>query len=321
MGDLTTTERKQHKRDVALVTKNMGAFVETGQALARIRDGRTYRGTHETFEAFCKETWEFTKSYANNLIGSASVMDALNDNHGCQTHPILPTNERQTRPLTTIDLELVGEVWQTAVDEAPQDEDGNPVITAKHVKAVVDRMRPPKPTPDLPDDKYKVLYADPPWSYSDKCAEGAVQAGGCERHYSTLTIAELCALPVKEMALDDSVLFLWVTSPLLEECFPVIRAWGFSYKAAFIWDKVRHNMGHYNSVRHELLLICTRGSCVPQSKELIDSVVELKRSPKHSEKPERFREIIDQLYPEGPRIELFARTAAEGWERWGNEAQ
>lgn len=173
----------------------------------------------------------------------------------------------------------------------------------------------------LPDGKYKVLYADPPWSYNDKCETGAIQSGGCETHYNSMTIDRLCNLPVRDMAAGNSVLFLWVTSPLLNECFAVIDAWGFDYKSSFVWDKVKHNMGHYNSVRHELLLICTRGSCVPEHKKLFDSVVEIERSNKHSEKPERFRDIIDTLYPHGKRIELFARTAAKGWERWGNEAQ
>ena len=134
-----------------------------------------------------------------------------------------------------------------------------------------------------------------------------------------MTIAELCAMDIKGIAGDDAVLFLWVTSPLLDECWPIIKAWGFNYKTSFVWDKVKHNFGHYNSVRHELLLVCTRGSCTPDAKELIDSVVEVERSKAHSGKPERFREIIDQLYPHGKRIELFARKNTKGWEAYGNE--
>jgi len=102
----------------------------------------------------------------------------------------------------------------------------------------------------LPDAKYRVLYADPPWSYNDKADAGAVQAGGAERHYPSMSIAELCALPIPALCEPDAVLFLWVTSPLLCESFAVIKAWGFSYRASFVWDKVKHNMGHYNSVRH-----------------------------------------------------------------------
>jgi len=171
----------------------------------------------------------------------------------------------------------------------------------------------------LPDAKYRVLYADPPWSYNDKADAGAVQAGGAERHYPSMSIAELCALPIPALCEPDAVLFLWVTSPLLCESFAVIKAWGFSYRASFVWDKVKHNMGHYNSVRHEFLLICVRGSCQPDVVKLFDSVVSEERTT-HSKKPETFRTMIDTLYPNGKRLELFARGAVQGWDTYGFEA-
>lgn len=193
-------------------------------------------------------------------------------------------------------------------------------IAVGEAKSIVDARRllkreSVKKTPEL-NGKYRVIYADPPWCYNDK-RDG--KTTGAEDHYPSMTIEELCALPVKEIAEENAVLFLWVTSPLLEECFQVIKAWGFKYKASFVWDKVKHNMGHYNSVRHEFLLVCTRGSCLPDVPTLYDSVVTVERSEKHSEKPEEFRKIIDTLYPYGRRIELFARKAAPGWEVWGNE--
>jgi N6-adenosine-specific RNA methylase IME4 len=136
-----------------------------------------------------------------------------------------------------------------------------------------------------------------------------------------MSIAELCDLRVRDLATDDAVMFLWVTMPLLEECFEVVRAWGFEYKTAIIWDKVAPLFGHYVSSRAELLLICTRGSCQPDVLDQIDNVVTLEKSAVHSQKPERFREIIDLLYPHGPRIELFARgEVPEPWAAWGNEA-
>ena len=128
-----------------------------------------------------------------------------------------------------------------------------------------------------------------------------------------MSLDELWALPLGELAEDNAVLFLWVTAPLIRDCFPVIDAWGFEYKAMLVWDKVKHNMGHYNSVRHELLLICTRESFTPpKGIKLDDSVITIECSDRHSEKPERFREIIDTLYPKGRRLELFARSAHDG---------
>jgi len=171
------------------------------------------------------------------------------------------------------------------------------------------------------DKKFRIIYADPPWSYNDKCEAGAVQSGGVEvRHYDVMSIDQLCDLPVEEITEKNSVLFMWVTSPLLDECFDVIKSWGFKYKASFVWDKVSHNMGHYNSVRHEFLLICTKGSCLPDEKKLIDSVQSIEKTNKHSQKPIEFMNIIDELYTHGDRIELFCREAQkENWFFWGNE--
>jgi N6-adenosine-specific RNA methylase IME4 len=135
-----------------------------------------------------------------------------------------------------------------------------------------------------------------------------------------MSIEELCRYPVKNLAADNAVLFLWVTVPFLDECWPVITSWGFEYKASFVWDKVLHNYGHYNSVRHELLLVCARGKFLPESNELIDSVITIERSDEHSEKPEEFRKLIDELYPTGNRIELFARDVPpKPWKSWGDE--
>jgi len=171
---------------------------------------------------------------------------------------------------------------------------------------------------EFPSGKYRVLYADPPWQYNDTCDDGAIQSGGARDHYRTMSISELCLLPVSDLADDNSVLFLWATSPMLPEALQVAKAWGFAYKASFIWDKVKHNMGHYNSVRHEFLLICTKGSCLPDSHELIDSVQSIERA-EHSAKPEEFRTIIDKLYSNGKRIELFARRRVANWSAWGDE--
>jgi len=169
-------------------------------------------------------------------------------------------------------------------------------------------------------ETFRVIYADPAWSYNDKCEGGGVQSGGAQTHYDTMSIKQICDLPVKELSEKDSVLFLWVTSPLLEDAFKVISAWGFKYKTSFIWDKIKHNMGHYNSVRHEILLVCTKGSCTPDNKKLYDSVQSIERNNNHSEKPIEFLNIIDDLYNYGNKLEMFCRTIKkDNWHGWGNE--
>lgn len=170
---------------------------------------------------------------------------------------------------------------------------------------------------EWPKGKYRIIYADPPWEYGDERSGG--NHGGAIDHYPTMSLQELSDMPLDELAEDDAVLFLWATSPLLEDSFKLLNSWGFKYKTQFIWDKVKHNMGHYNSVRHELLLIATKGSCTPDNVKLFDSVQTIERTDKHSEKPEEFRSIIDTLYTYGNKIELFGRKKVEGWDVYGNE--
>ena len=181
------------------------------------------------------------------------------------------------------------------------------------------KQRQRQESPPLPTEgKYRILYVDPPWQYTRAELD---DYGHTRRHYPSMSLAELCAMgdDIRAMAEHDAVLFLWTTSPMLKQAFPLLEAWGFAYKTSFVWDKVKHNFGHYNSVRHEMLLIATRGSCTPDVKKLFDSVQSIERSDEHSEKPEEFRKIIEELYTHGNKIELFARAAAPGWAAWGNE--
>ena len=170
-------------------------------------------------------------------------------------------------------------------------------------------------SPPLPQEKYNVIYADPPWSYGNLMPQEYVTEQ--TDYYPLMSIEEICELKVKEIAADNAVLFLWVTAPILEDSFKIVNCWGFKYKAQFVWDKIKHNMGHYNSVRHELLQICIRGSYPIQEKKLFDSVQTIERSGKHSQKPEEFRKIIETLYLEGKKIELFARSESNGWDTYG----
>lgn len=170
---------------------------------------------------------------------------------------------------------------------------------------------------ELPAGPYKIIYADCPWWYHGQ--HSYQPHGHASIHYPCMKDEELMQMPVKDITDKNSVLFLWVTSPLLARAMPIIPAWGFRYKSSFVWDKILHNMGYYNSVRHEFLLIATKGSCVPPIRKLFDSVQSIPREKRHSKKPEIFRNIIDTLYPEGKRLELFARSQTSGWDVWGNE--
>ena len=129
---------------------------------------------------------------------------------------------------------------------------------------------------------------------------------------------------VREISAKDCILFMWITAPKLNWLNDVLEAWGFEYKTNLIWDKVKHNMGHYSSVRHEILIIAGKGSSAPvcdgKTIQSIDSVQSIEKSNRHSEKPGEFRGIIEKLYPGYKKIELFARgREPRGWVFWGHQ--
>ncbi len=167
--------------------------------------------------------------------------------------------------------------------------------------------------------KYSLLLADPPWRYDDQTTS---PSRVIENHYPTMALEEICAMrpQIDRVSTDSAILFLWVTNPLLEEGLEVMRAWGFSYKTNFAWDKEIAGMGYWARGRHELLLLGTKGEPPPPlAKNRSDSVIRERRT-KHSRKPASAYELIERMYPSLARLELFARTAREGWAAWGPEA-
>jgi len=166
------------------------------------------------------------------------------------------------------------------------------------------------------DARYPVLYADPPWRYEH--AESESRA--IENQYPTMTLDDICALPVADLATPDAILFLWATSPKLAESMRVIESWGFEYRTCAVWDKQKIGMGYYFRQRHELLLVATRGSVpTPAPGDRVASVISEPRE-EHSAKPGKFAELIETMYPTLPRIELFCRSPRQGWSVWGNQS-
>lgn len=172
------------------------------------------------------------------------------------------------------------------------------------------------------DKKYQVIYADPPWSYKDKALVG--NRGACCK-YPVMESKDMYKFPIKDIADKDCVLFLWVTMPKLNECFDLIEKWGFEYKTcAFTWVKKNKKsdswfmgMGRWTRANAEICLLATKGN--PKRinagvRSIIDTPIE-----EHSKKPNEVRERIVKLIGDVPRIELFARQEADGWDCWGNE--
>jgi len=162
--------------------------------------------------------------------------------------------------------------------------------------------------------KHKVIYADPPWEYDLKASPNR----RIENHYPTMALEDICALQVP--AADDAVLYMWATSPLLANAMKVIDAWGFKYTTSMVWVKPSMGMGFYARIRHEMLLIATRGNPgTPEPSVRPDSVIEAPRGA-HSVKP-LLHDQLDAWWPSVTKVELFARQPVDSlwWSTWGND--
>ncbi len=171
--------------------------------------------------------------------------------------------------------------------------------------------------------KYSIIYADPPWQYKVYSKKGAGRSA--ESHYPTMSIEDIRALPVGELADRDCALFLWITFPMLLDALSVIKAWGFTYKTvAFAWVKQNKKastlfwgMGYWTRANVELCILATKGR--PRRKSAGVHQVVLAPVEEHSKKPDIVRDKIVTLMGDLPRIELFARQTPPGWDVWGNE--
>jgi N6-adenosine-specific RNA methylase IME4 len=163
---------------------------------------------------------------------------------------------------------------------------------------------------------YGVLYIDPPWRFEVHAQSGMDRCA--DSHYPTMTTESIAALKIP--AADDAVLFLWSTPPMQPHALHVMAAWGFTYKSLVVWDKGINGIGYWVRGRVEILLIGTRGNVpAPLPSEQPPQLITAPRR-RHSEKPDIFAEHIERLYPNTPKLEMFARRARSGWDVWGNEA-
>lgn len=171
------------------------------------------------------------------------------------------------------------------------------------------------------DKKYDIIYADPPWAYRNM---GNIQATA-NNHYPTMKKQEIEALPIGELAKPNSILFMWATFPQMQEALNTIKAWNFEYKTVgFIWIKKNKNgsnffgTGWYTRANAEVCLIGAKGK-PPKRSNKVSQIIESVRE-EHSKKPGFVRDKIIEFCGDLPRIELFARQYAKGWDCWGNEA-
>ena len=176
--------------------------------------------------------------------------------------------------------------------------------------------------PKLPNKKYDVLYADPPWDYKgqNQYNKKGIDTGSALKHYNTVTVMKLAQLDIKKICKDNTLLYLWATSPHLDQAIALGKSWGFKWATlGFVWDKMVTNPGFYTMSQVEICLIFKRGKIpLNRGSRKERQLVSVKRT-KHSEKPNEVRQRIHKMFPKHDKIELFARSRHQGWDSWGNE--
>jgi len=167
----------------------------------------------------------------------------------------------------------------------------------------------------LPDRPYGVVYADPPWRFKPFSDDTGMDRAA-DNHYPTQPLDVIKGH--RPVTADDAVLFLWATAPMLVEALEVMAAWGFAYKSHAIWDKVKAGTGYWFRSQHEVLLVGTKGN--PPAPADVPPSLFSERATRHSAKPAIFREIIGDLFETLPKLEMYCRDPAPGWDVWGFEA-
>ncbi len=177
----------------------------------------------------------------------------------------------------------------------------------------------------LPNKKYNIIYADPPWTFGSKAyQDSGREFDKLETHYSTMSITDIMNLEIPSH--NNCACFMWTTDAHLKEAIEVIEAWGFKYKTiAFIWVKkyesgsLVYNFAPWTLKSCEICILGMKGTMGKYKKvNNVKQLVEAVRT-KHSKKPNEVRNRIEKLFGDLPRIELFARDKADGWDSWGNE--
>lgn len=175
------------------------------------------------------------------------------------------------------------------------------------------------------DKKYNIIYADPPWKYNSRANHKTRFRGGACGHYDLMSMKEIEELPVPELASENCALLLWTTFPYLDEQIKLFEKGGFKYKTlGFSWIKTNakngkpfFGVGYYAKSNCECCLLGVKGKMKPVSNKISSCVISPRRE--HSRKPDEIRKLIVELFGDIPRIELFARQHADGWDCWGNE--
>lgn len=311
-----------------VIRRGLATFVEVGEALMAIRDGRLYREKGFTrFEDYCQKEWGWTSSYVNRQIEATKVTALLKNNanwHDSEAAPLTtPATESQARelaPLMRQDETAMIETWRE-LKETYGDQ-----VTAARVKEVVQkrlrqdtaRARVPEPavTPPMPTGRYRCIVIDPPWPMQ-KIEREERPDQGVSLDYPVMSLDEIAALPIADLAEPAGChVYLWVTQKFLPDGLRLFAVWGVRYQCVLTWVK---NVGFtpfswMYSTEHVLFGRVGTLDLLRMGLRL-DFSAPVKG---HSHKPGAFYERVCEASP-GPRLEMFAREYREGFAVWGNE--
>ncbi len=183
-------------------------------------------------------------------------------------------------------------------------------------------------------EKYSIIYADPPWQFKNKNTGGKMKSGASAK-YLTTGIKGLMKMPIDQITADDAILIMWYVGAMPQEAIDLVKAWGFELKNmnGFVWnkltqkDKPHFGMGFYTRAGSESCLIATKGKFKPASRSVravFKAEEQIQFEGKvliHSKKPPQVRDLIVELCGDLPRLEMFARQTAEGWDSFGNQVE
>lgn len=313
---------------------SIAAILDSGRLIAAAKEALP----HGEFQAMIETDLPFGARTAQMLMKVAADERLTDANHGSH----LPPHWRTLYELTRVDDDTFAAAMATGgirPDMERKDaallargdsrdrrlqkaEAGAAASTPLHVPRAGEDFAAAAAVP-LPDRKYAVIYADPPWTQETWSEKGREKSA--DRHYPVMTLEDLTALPVDEIAGENCALFLWSFPTHLPQALELMAAWGFGYRTKCVWYKTRGGGGVYMGTGFwfrdcgEDLLLGIRGDMpapLPGTQAMSMQAAPVGR---HSEKPELFRHMIDGYFPGLRKIELFARAPAPGWDAWGNE--
>jgi N6-adenosine-specific RNA methylase IME4/uncharacterized ParB-like nuclease family protein len=314
-GELSLAERGLHVRvRQEIYERKNGPAKAVGGIARAVKAGQKVANANSALASFTKDTASKTGQSVRKVQVDAQRARAIPN-----IADVVGTSLDKGEELDAL-AKLPVDKQDEVIAKAKAGEKVSAKVEAKKVKRAEVEQATAAKIVALPVKKYGVIYADPEWKF--KAFSEETTNHGPQDHYSVSETEDIAKRDVQSIAHTDCVLFLWATVPMLPDALKVMDAWGFQYKSQIVWVKDRAGTGYWTRNKHEILLIGTRGKpTCPAPGENPESVV-IAPVGAHSEKPERFAEIIECLYPNIPKIELNRRgPARHGWDAWGAETE